>query len=184
MKGVMFNLVAEVVTSEYGERMWDDILDDAEVAGSYTSVGAYPDSEFVALITAASRRLGIPVADLTRSVGRQALLLLAQRYPEFFTGHTSTRTFLPSLNQVIHPEVRKLYPGSDPPTFGFPPVLAGPQATMSYHSSRGMCVLAEGLALGAGDYYGEDLSIDQTTCTHRGDPFCTLSLTWNDGSRG
>lgn len=180
----MFNALEEVITSAYGERMWDDLLEDAGASGAYTSVGAYSDVEFVDLISAASRRLDQPMDAMVRSVGRQALLRLADRYPEFFTVHTSTRTFLPSLNEVIHPEVRKLYPGADPPAFGFPLVMSGPEATMTYHSTRGLCLMAEALTLGAGDYYGEDLSVRQTTCTHRGDPYCTLRITWSDGSGG
>ena len=34
------------------------------------------------------------------------------------TPHEDVRSFLPTLNDIIHPEVRKLYPGADVPTFG------------------------------------------------------------------
>ena len=79
---------------------------------------------------------------------------MAQRFPEFFTLHTSVRTFLLTLNGVIHPEVRKLYPGAQTPHFDFSEEPGG-AILMDYHSARTMCPMAEGLTLGAGDHFGE-----------------------------
>ena len=45
--------------------------------------------------------------------------LFAVRYPQFFEPHDCTRSFVLTLNDIIHPEVRKLYPGADVPEFDF-----------------------------------------------------------------
>ena len=57
MKGIIFNLVEDVVRSHYGDDMWDDIIDAAGVDGSYTSLGTYPDADLLAVVGAASRLL-------------------------------------------------------------------------------------------------------------------------------
>jgi hypothetical protein len=115
MKGIIFNLVEEVVSNDYGHDAWDDILDAADVPGAYTAVGSYSDDDLLAIVGAASQATGMSTDDVLRHVGRYSVPPLAQRFPEFFELHRGLRTFLPSLNSVIHPEVRKLYPGAQPP---------------------------------------------------------------------
>ena len=119
MKGVIFNLAEEVIVASYGEHTWDALLDAAGLDGSYTSLGSYPDTDLFRLVDAASSSLGTPAADVVRSLGEGALPLLAGRYPAFFDGHASTRSFVMTLNDVIHSEVRKLYPGAQVPEFDF-----------------------------------------------------------------
>jgi hypothetical protein len=175
VKGIIFNLVEEVVTDEHGQDTWDDLLDDAGVHGAYTAVGSYDDEELLAIVGAASRGTGLPPDDVLRHVGRQALSLLAARFPEFFELHSSVRTFLPTLNSVIHPEVRKLYPGAQPPHFDLNTDDDG-SITMAYYSERGMCALAEGLTLGSGDHFGQALQITQPQCVHTGASHCVLRI--------
>ena len=59
MKGIIFNLVEEVVTAAYGEDTWDSLLDEAGLDGSYTSLGSYPDEDLFQLVGAASKALGV-----------------------------------------------------------------------------------------------------------------------------
>lgn len=177
MKGVIFNLFEAVFTGKEGEDAWDDLLARANVSGAYTAVGSYPDEELVSIVQTAATTLGQPPDDVVRWLGRDAIPLLAQRYPVFFDAHTSTIPFLLTLNDVIHPEVRKLFPGAYAPTFEFdqphPNVLA-----IGYHSYRDLCPLAEGLVLGAADHYGERVTIEQSECTRRGADRCVLVCTF------
>ena len=175
MKGIIFNLVEEVVTHDYGVDAWEDLLDQTRVQGAYTAVGSYPDEELLALVAAASSMTGVSVPDLMRHVGRRSIPLLQQRYPEFFELHSESRGFLGSLNEVIHPEVRKLYVGAEPPHFGFSDADDG-SLLMEYRSDRSMCALAEGLIMGTGDVYGETLIVSQPVCKLRGAPHCILNV--------
>src|SRR5438874_2247890 len=43
MKGVVFNLLEEIVVREHGEETWDLLLERAGLGGVYTSLGNYPD---------------------------------------------------------------------------------------------------------------------------------------------
>ena len=171
----MFNLLEQVVTSAHGDDVWDQLLDDAGVDGAYTSLGNYPDEELVALVTAASEALDTPADDVVRWFGEQTLPLFAVRYPQLFSAQSSTRSLVLNLNDVIHPEVEKLYPGASTPVFAFD--TSSPETLlMEYRSSRQLCSFAEGLLLGTATHYGEQIVIEQPRCMKHGDDHCVLAI--------
>lgn len=177
MKGIIFNLLEEVVADRYGEDVWDGLLSDAGVEGVYTSLGSYSDDQLFALVGAASAALKVPADVVIRQFGESAIPLLASRYPGFFEGHTTTRSFLLTLNDIIHPEVEKLYPGADVPNFAFEEVTDD-ALVIRYWSSRRLCALAEGFILGAGAHFGEVAAVDQAVCMHRGADYCLLDCSF------
>lgn len=177
LKGIVFNILQQVISDEHGERVWDDVLDAAGSRGVYTAVGSYPDDELTALVAAAAGMLGVSPDDLVREFGRKAIPHFAELYPQFFAPHSSTRSFVLTLNKVIHPEVRKLFPGADVPTFEF----STPDertVELAYVSKRRLCAFAEGLTLGAAEHYGETVEMTQTSCMKRGDDRCVLVCTF------
>jgi Haem-NO-binding len=175
VKGIIFNLLEEAVSAEHGEQAWDELLNAAGVDGAYTSLGNYPDADLMKLVEAAAERFSLPQQDVIRWLGRSSLPALAEKYPDFFKPHSSTRPFLLTLNEIIHPEVRKLYPGADVPAFDYdassPDVLV-----MGYESPRKLCALGEGLIQGAAAHYGEQVTIEQPQCMNRGDEKCLLRI--------
>jgi hypothetical protein len=183
LKGIVFNLLEQVVLREFGEDTWDGLLDAAKLEGVYTSLGGYPDEDLFALVAAASSALDMPPQDVVRWFGRNALGLLADSYPQFFEPHDSTRPFVLTLNDIIHPEVRKLYPGADVPVFDFD-TSSEQVLVMGYRSPRKLCAFAEGLLEGAADHYGERAAIDQPQCMNRGDPKCVLEISFESKRDG
>lgn len=177
MKGIIFNLLEEVVTQHYGADTWDDLLAAAKVDGAFTSLGSYEDDKLLRLVQAASQALNLPPDTIVRWFGTNAIPLLAKKYPGFFNRHGNTRSFILTLNGIIHPEVRKLYPGADVPDFDMdassPDVLV-----MGYYSKRKLCALAEGLITGAATHFCEKVTIHHPTCMHRGDASCRLELSF------
>jgi hypothetical protein len=175
MKGIIFNLLEEVVRKQYGDETWEALLDAAGADGAFTSLGNYPDAQMFTLVAAAAAALKTSPEQVTRWFGRESLPLLASRYPHFFAGHKSARTFLLTLNDVIHTEVRKIYPGSEVPEFDYdsssPDVLL-----MGYRSPRKLCALAHGFTEAAAALYGEDLLFEQPQCMHRGDAKCVFKI--------
>src|SRR5205807_6193394 len=139
----------------------------------YTSLGSYPDAELAKLVLAASSVLQQPPDTVLRFFGAEALPLLAAKYPAFFLGHTGTQSFLLTLNDIIHPEVRKLYPGAEVPDFTFSSFDDG-ALLIGYDSPRQLCELAAGFVFGAGDHCGESVAVDQPACMHRGTAACIL----------
>jgi len=172
LKGIIFNLVEDAVCEQYGERVWDDLLTTAGLAGGYTSLGIYPDEDLGALVQAASAALDRPHDDVLRALGHGAALGLARQYPQFFEPHSRTADFVKTLNDVIHPEVRKIKPDADPPEFVI--TDAGGAFLVEYHSRRELCALAHGMLVGAAEYYGEECEVVHDSCTHRGDAVCVM----------
>ena len=179
MKGIVFNLLQEAVSAEYGEETWDTLLDKAELDGVYTALGTYPDEQAFKLVGVASAALNVPPEAVLRWFGKSAIPLLAKSYPDFFDTHADTRSFLLTLNDIIHPEVRKLYPGADVPTFEFDEARNG-SLGIGYRSARKMCSFAEGLIDGAAVHYAESVSIAQSECMNRGDERCMIVCTFGD----
>lgn len=177
MKGIIFNLLEEVVTTHIDDKTWDAILESAGAGGAYTSLGNYPDEEFVRLLGALSRQSGKSDRETLKWFGQLSMPFLAQRYPEFFTAHKGLRSFLLSLNDVIHAEVRKLYPGAEVPAFDFEtPAGAAAHDTLiiHYRSKRRLCQLAEGFIAGASDHFGEKVTVTQSSCMLEGAKACAL----------
>lgn len=177
MKGIIFILLEEIVREEHGEDAWDDLLDAADLDGVYTSLGSYPDAQLHRLVAAAAAALDLTTTEVLVWAGRRTLPLMAKRFPHFFDVHTTTRPFLLTLNSMIHPEVRKLYPGADTPEFDFdtsdPDLLV-----MHYRSARRLCAYAQGLVEGAAEYYGQKADFKQSGCMHRGDPACVFQISF------
>jgi hypothetical protein len=174
VKGIVFTFLQDVVTDEYGEQTWDDLLDAAGVDGAYTAVATYPDEQMSALVGAASAALGLPGDDILVWFGRKCIAKFAADYPELFEGHSSARSLALALNDIIHPQVRKLMPGAYIPQFGYNEEN-GP-LEISYTSKRRLCSFAEGLLLGTCDHFGEQGSVAHVRCMKHGDSDCVLQL--------
>ena len=183
MKGIMFNLVEEVVTDRFGADTWNSLLDSARLDGAHTALESYPDGDFFRLLAAAEQALRGSADEVVRELGEAALPLLAERYPAFFAPYNSTRPFLLTLNDVIHPEVRSLYPGAEIPDFDFntsdPEVLV-----IGYRSPRRLCALAEGFIIGAARLYHEDPEVSQLSCLKEGDPKCLIACRFDSSHQG
>jgi hypothetical protein len=177
VKGIVFTLLEETIVDEHGMDAWDRILEEAGLDGVYTTLGNYPYEQLVTLLQAAEPVVGYSGRRAQQWFGRRALHRLADRYPELFEPHTSTREFALTLNDVIHPEVRKLYPGAEVPTFALDEDPEDGNLSLRYESERGLCSFAEGLLLGTGDRYGEEIGVQQPRCVHEGDSYCDLVLT-------
>jgi hypothetical protein len=177
VKGIVFNLLEECVRRQLGEAAWDALLQESRLEGAYTSLGNYPDTEVMMLVGAAARVMKLRPEEVVRWFGRSALPLFAQRYPGLFSEHVSTRPFLLTLNSLIHPEVRKLYPGADVPDFEFD-TTAPDVLFMDYRSKRRLCAFAEGLIEGSAAFYGEIVTMHQSECMHRGDEKCRFQITF------
>ena len=177
MKGIVFNLLEDAVTQKHGTDGWCDLIDAAGMDGVYTSLGSYADEELFALLDAASEMLSIPRTVLLERFGRAAMPMLAERYGVFFEDHTSARSFVLSVNEIIHPEVRKLYAGAGCPNFQFGEDDQG-RTLIGYQSPRNMCRLAHGFILGAADHFGSTAQVEHLSCMHDGAETCQMAVDW------
>lgn len=179
MKGIFFNLLEEFITENYGEEKYDEILGECRLSTTepFVGPGTYPDEDLLAIATKTAEKLGITVPDALRAFGRFCFPKLAARYPVFVAEHHHPKSFLETVDSVIHVEVRKLYEGTKLPRFtysdGFPDHLV-----IRYQSDRKMCQLMEGLIDGVADYYKSPIKQSQTQCMLRGAESCDFDLTF------
>ena len=175
MKGIVFNLLEQLVRQEFGESEWDHVRQDADVDGAFTSLDTYPDAVLRKLVAAVGKRAQKTPGEALQWFGRHSMPLLASQYPHFFAAQSSTRAFILTLNDIIHPQVRQLYPGADVPVFDFD-TSSPDELTLGYQSPRKLCALAHGFIEGAADHYGENVEVEQSQCMHRGDAKCVFHL--------
>lgn len=176
MKGVVFNLLQTAVTDAHGADAWDDLLDVAGVGGAYTSLGSYDDAELEALVAAAAAKLSLSRDEVLRWFGREAIPILARLYPHLFA-HPSAKPFVSGVNDVIHAEVRKLYPGALCPHFRIRDTADG-GLSLLYQSPRRMCALAQGFVEGAAAWFCETVEVDHLSCVGDGDACCEFDIRW------
>lgn len=175
IKGLLFDIVREVVAELLGEDAWDQAVEAAGLEGAYTSLGNYPDVELGELVAVVSATTGMSAAETLRTVGIHGYKHLVRRQPELVAGIDDLGGLLHSLNAVIHPEVRKLYPDSVVPSFDVEDVAPG-RWLLTYESERRLCRLAEGLVVGGGQSLGADPQVTHTSCVDEGDASCVLEV--------
>jgi hypothetical protein len=160
MKGIVFTEFLELVESKFGYEMVDSIIQESDLphAGAYTSIGTYPHSEIVMLVTQLSRKTDIPVSELLRIYGRHLFGVFSKSYSHFFEGVTSAFGLLEHVENHIHVSVRKLYPDAELPRFSVR-MLDEYSLEMIYHSERRLADLAMGLIESALEHFQEKASI-------------------------
>ncbi|MDA9557054.1 heme NO-binding domain-containing protein, partial [Vibrio sp.] len=70
MKGVIFTEFLDLVEQQFGLSTLDQILDECEDEGIYTSVGTYDHRDLVKLIVALSKKTEISAEDLQQVYGK------------------------------------------------------------------------------------------------------------------
>ncbi|MFK8026143.1 MAG: heme NO-binding domain-containing protein [Ilumatobacter sp.] len=174
MKGVLFNVVEDVVAEVMSVDAWDDVVEGADVEGAYTSLGNYPDSDLMSIVAAVARTAGLDEPDTLRLTGRLGFKHLVRRAPHLLEGLDTWGQVLASLDDIIHPEVRKIYPDAAVPGFQVESVDGG--AVVTYTSARQLCALADGLIVGAGEWYDAKLTVTHVRCVHSGDATCVMQV--------
>ncbi len=176
MKGIVFTLLNEMVEEQFGLEAWDQLITQSGSDGLYISTETYTDEELMRLVATASEMTGIAVNDLVRAFGTYMFPHFYAKYPVFFKPDMTLKSFLLTVDRVIHVEVRKLYPDAGLPNFDYKDENDN-ELTMIYSSPRKLCALAEGLIAGAAKHFGTQYTMEHTVCMHKGDDCCHLKMT-------
>jgi hypothetical protein len=159
MKGIIFTEFLELVEIKFGLEIVQKIIDecDLDTNGVYTSVGTYSHKDMFKMVGKLSQIKGIPVPKLLTVFGEYFFVTLSNDYPHFME-KSNLFTFLDSIEKYIHPEVLKLYPEAELPSFETE-INSKDEMTLNYMSSRKLSDLAIGLIKGASKYFNEDIDI-------------------------
>jgi heme-NO-binding protein len=171
--GVIFTSLREYVTAAHGDELARDIF-----AGqpSFEPDEAYPDEQLTRLIDRTAQASGRAVDAVLHDFGvHTAITTFPRLYPAFFAVAPSAREFLLTVEARIHELVRATIPNAAPPELAIMP-LNGDGVSILYASRRGLCVLLRGLVQGTASRYGEQATLQETTCMRRGDPACRFDV--------
>ncbi len=161
MKGIVFTEFLELVEDKFGLEVVNQIIDGCELDtdGVYTSVGTYSHKDMFKMVAKLSELQNIPVPDLLQIYGEYFFDVLSKGYPQFMDQPNSF-VFLESIDNYIHPEVLKLYPEAELPSFDAK-MNSENEMTLLYQSSRKMSDFAVGLIKGAAGYFNEEVIVEK-----------------------
>lgn len=162
MKGVIFTELLDMVSQEIGQSDVEEVLNSLELQskGAYTAVGQYNYGEFFPILREFSDRLSITFEEMLNRFSSHLFSYFSKTYPRFFEG-VDLFQFLQNIEDYIHPEVRKLYPDAELPSFSSK--LDGDFLRLKYRSSRGLGLFAQGLILAAIEHFNEPVALEVKT---------------------
>ena len=176
MKGVVFKHFESFVVDSFGEELYETVLGEAELGSDGVFLGpeTYPDADLFALVGKVLEKTGLELPAALQAFGRFLFDALADGAPVYLEGH-DLRSFLESVDSVIHVEVRKLFPDAETPEIEFQD--AGPATfVMRYRSSRQLCHLFRGLLEGSAARFGEKIDYRESDCMLHGADACEFRV--------
>ena len=161
MKGIVFTEFLEMVEETFGLETVDYIIYKSELKseGVYTSVGTYDFFEMLSLISNLSEKVKIPVPELIYAYGLYFFNVLLRNHSNIIALYASPLDMLASVENHIHIEVRKLYPGAELPTFK---IVKKEEKFMEmiYYSDRGLYMFAKALIEKTFEHFDKNASIN------------------------
>ena len=179
MKGIVMTSLVDMIQEKHGLSVWFEVLDLAGLEGIYTSGDYYPDEEIISLLQAFSTIVDKPVPAILHEFGMYVLPFFLSGDFEFKLEGMSFLDFLESVDQVIHVEVKKLYPDAQLPSFSYNRVTPE-KLIIEYVSQRKLCHLAEGLIESASEIFETSYSIQHNQCMLKGDDSCLMEIHVHD----
>lgn len=177
MKGIIINITENFIVDTYGEDIFDEIIANSnlETKEPFVSPGTYPDSDLFEIAIKASEKLGLTLDAFLKKLGHYTFAKLAERHPNFLEGYTHPKSFLQTVEGVIHVEVRKLYQDSKLPTFQYSEPSEN-ELIITYYSERKLYSMLEGLIDGVADYFNVKTNQSNRVYEKDGREFCEFHL--------
>lgn len=178
MKGIVFVKLSEFVEENWGLALWDELLQEINLdsGGIYTSVGLFSDQEFFSLVTLIASKKNITEKQIQIAFGKWIFKELYALAPPGTHDFIDVFEFLHGVQNIIHVEVKKLYPDVFLPEFNF---LFESEKTLRFHykSPRKLCYFCEGLVYGLSQHVNQEVTITHVECEHDNDTRCVIEVT-------
>ena len=179
MHGLIMVELKNYVTKKFNSETWDTLLKNAKLwPRLYVPVGEYPDTEVVSLVTTASEMTGIAPDGILEDFGEFITSGLLRIYRPLVKKEWRTLDLIENTEQSIHTAVRLKNKGAKPPELRCTRISPS-EVVVSYSSPRKLCAVAKGIAKGVAKYYGENITISEPSCMHRGSTSCEISIRSN-----
>src|SRR5262245_10848998 len=120
MHGLIHAELRKFVETTHGAAAWPTVLAEAGLDGKlYLANPAYPDSETVAIVSAASRITGTPLEAILEAFGEFAVPTFMRMHQALIKPTWRTMELLLNTEEAIHAVVRARNPGCHPPRLDF-----------------------------------------------------------------
>jgi hypothetical protein len=139
----------------------------------YLPSGVYPDADAVHLLESISQSAGKTLPHILQQFGQFLAPHLVKVAGKYISPSWKTLDLIENTESIIHAMVRSQNPGAAPPVLETVRP-ATDELHLIYSSRRQLCPLAMGLIRGIAGHYGETVTIEETSCMHRNDPFCVF----------
>ncbi len=156
MYGLVNRALQQLVCTQHGKQVWDDIRAQAGVVDEvFVRMDSYPDEVTHKLVAAASAVLQMPSDDMLKEFGRYwTRYTMAEGYGALMSDLGPTLHDALSALDDMHARVALLYPKLNPPKFRISDVSPD-RISLHYSSSRsGFAPMIIGLVEGLGERYG------------------------------
>jgi len=181
MQGSIYTTFSEMVIEKMGMGVWNDLLEKVNPGsdGIYTNGMQYEDSEIMAYVAELSIMTKIDAPTLVKAFGEYLFIHLYNSSPEKIAHIDNLKDFLICIDNVIHKEVKRVYPEAYLPSFKYSETPKG-DLVMFYQSKRKLCHLSEGLITSAAKHFDQPISIAHPECMHDGADKCKLIIHFED----
>ena len=179
MKGVINKGIQELVEKRFGAEAWAEVKSLAGCDEPFFSISEdYPDALTMALVKAATKVSGLSLETILVEYGKFWVTHTGKdSYPTYYQLMGSTpREFLLNMDRV-HKQVTHNMSNAHPPRFTYDQLPDG-RLLMHYQSDRNLCPVLRGLILGVGLYFQQELQVKEIACMKKGDPKCTMEITF------
>lgn len=176
MRGVVVTGLKSYIETNYSLALWNEILESKDQQDLLVMVAEhYKDEEVIELILSAAQLTNHEVTDFIEKFGCHLFTILAKYYNFILLEITSYDQLLNSLDDIIHPQVKKLHPDAMVPIFSVSNQSNGWEVI--YESERKLCPLAIGLLDGAAKHFNEEIDISHSHCMFDGEQECIIHVT-------
>ena len=176
MHGIIFSELRKYADTRLGAGAWNQLLSTSGLGNKlYLPIQEYPDGDVVALVSATSAATGLSLEEVLEDFGAFIAPSLLKLYRTLVKPEWKTLDLLEHTENTIHTVVRQRNSGAKPANLQA--VRVGPnEVDLSYRSERRLCPVAKGIVRGVAAHYGEEISIEETQCMHRGAEFCRMAV--------
>jgi len=173
---MVFNELKRFVVEKLGPEAWNTLLVQAGLEGrTYLPRATYPDTEAVALVTAASKVTGRPAGDILEDFGLFISGDLLAMYSAHLDPSWDALDVIEHTEETVHRVVRMKTPGAAPPGLRSQRPSKD-EVIVFYDSGRHMCGLAKGIVRGIAAHYKEEVQVREPTCMLSGAPRCEIHV--------
>lgn len=160
MRGVVFTELMEFVEEKLGFEVADKMIEKSKLdnGGVFTQGGNYPFKDMVKLLTSLSEITGKTPAELLEIFGEHLFAVLVKIYGKNIKENETALSFIDSVENYVHVEVKKLYPDAELPTFTTT-YKDDKKIVIIYQSDKKLDAFAKGLIKACGEYFNEPLEI-------------------------